>query len=146
MINSKIIAVIFILCCSPAFADQTIFQCQTTNNKVVQVQLRGNNVSYTFGKNLLKPELSFSAPKNEVQLFQSEDGRPQIGNSLGLNNGNIQYEVASSTVVATGYTEVNITVYQDGEVLTKIDCNKKKNIINKLSDISPIGFKEDSLP
>lgn len=143
MIKYKILAIFLLISCSSVFAEQTIFQCETKNSKTVQVKLKGNNVSYTFGKNLSNPELSFSVPKNEVELYQIQVGRPQLGDSIDLTNGNIKYSLSNSTVVTTGYTEVNITVYQDMDVLSKIECNKKKPIIDKLSEISPKGFKDN---
>lgn len=67
----KIYILLALLSINPALADDIIvFQCKTTNNKIVSVRLNHDKIYCRFGKLKAIPELSFSTPKNKASTYQ----------------------------------------------------------------------------
>jgi len=119
------------------WADTTIFQCETTNKKNVLVQMNKNRVSYKFGRNLSKPEIAFSVPKNEASTYQWPGGG-SIYYDVDVPNGETVYTVYSSIDrMSREYdSESGIVVTQNGKELARILCNNNlKRYKNNLEDV-----------
>ena len=82
---------------TPAFA-KTLFECTTTNGKVLKLTENGDTLTYRFGKKA-KPELTFSVSKDEAiytpwngiySVFRSADkhtSKVESGVKVSLQNG-----------------------------------------------------------
>ena len=117
----------------------TIFQCKTTNNKIVSVKLINNVVSYKFGKNLNNPELAFSVPKKMTSTYQWSGTGSSIYYDVEVPNGKTIYTVYSSLDRMTEEhpTESGVTVTNKNQQIATILCDENKEpYINNLVDVN----------
>lgn len=121
------------------FAQQTIiFECKTTNNKIVSIKQNENTVSYQFGRNLSYPELSFSIPKNSSSTFQWAGVEREIYYDVDVPNGNTVYTAYSSIdrMSDDHQTESGITVSINNRQIAKILCDQnKKPYVNNMEGV-----------
>lgn len=132
-----ILCTLSLLLSAGAWADTIIFQCETTNKKTVLVQMNKNRVSYKFGRNLSKPEIAFSIPKNEASTYQWPGGG-SIYYDVDIPNGETIYTVYSSIDrMSKDYdSESGIVVTQNNKELARILCNNNlKRYKNNLEDV-----------
>ncbi len=50
---------------------ETLFYCKTVKGKQVRIQQNGNSITYTFGQDLDKPELSLKKARNTIDMIQT---------------------------------------------------------------------------
>lgn len=114
------------LFCAPALAETTtVFQCKTTNNKIVSVTINHENIYYRFGKPKVAPELSFSVPKDKASTFQWKGWGNSISYSVNIPNGDITYTVYSSIdkLAEEQKAEAGIMVQNKDKLLARILCH-----------------------
>lgn len=117
---------LLLLCSTPALADNTtVFQCKTTNNKIVYVKLDHEKLYYRFRKLKATPELSFSIPKNKASTFQWKGWGNAISYTVNIPHGNITYTVYSSVNKLTEEQEVEagIMVQNKDNLIARILCH-----------------------
>lgn len=123
-----IIASVLSLVSFGAFANtEIIFECKTTNNKIVSVQKNKNTVFYKFGKSLKSPELSFSIPKHLASTFQWNGVGSSIYYDVDVPNGNTIYTVYSSIDrMSSSHDSQSGIIVSDskGKQLANILCNQ----------------------
>jgi len=109
-----------------------IFSCTTKKNKYVEVCDRDANVSYTFGKIGLKPEISLSIPRN-VATTEQWNGMGAISYSVNIPNGNTVYSVfwsAERNPDAVQPVSAGIYVLINGSSVATVMCNPDTAIQN----------------
>lgn len=119
---------------APVYAE-TIFQCTTTNNKVIKVVDVDKTIQYSFGKSLKTPEIALSIPRNKVTTYQWAGIGRDENYSIQIPNGKIVYDVFRSFDRSTRKNSAGINVMQDNEQLATVSCDMRKPIINKLEGI-----------
>ena len=87
-----IIGLTFAACSHSLFAacpnqNKTVFNCTTTNNKVIQVCDAGNTISYSFGKANATPELAIAVPRIKVTTYQWEGFGRYENYAINIPNG-----------------------------------------------------------
>ncbi len=122
----------------------TIFSCTLQNGKKVSVT--GDDVgglTYRYGKNLSRPELSFSVPVfDSYHSFSNHVGGADIS-ALGLPRGNYLY------VVGHGYSEDGeefgyLSAYQNNRQIADHTC--KGNITEDLHTVFGAAQDGSHLP
>lgn len=120
-------------CSSPS---KTIFQCTTTNNKVIQVCDAGKNITYSFGKQNQTPELSVAVARNKVKTYQWEGIGRYENYSVNIPNGNNFYRVFHSLDKINQSTSSGVEVSKNGDLLATVECSNSKKIINNLEGVN----------
>ncbi|CAI3932668.1 hypothetical protein [Commensalibacter papalotli (ex Botero et al. 2024)] len=119
-----LIATLFI---SPALAkNTTIFECTTTNRKIVTVTMDHNKIYYKFGKQQSTPELSFSIPKSKASTYQWMGAGRSIYYTVNVPNGHITYTLYSSMdrLTKDHKTESGIIVQKANKEIARILCDE----------------------
>ncbi len=120
---------------------QTIFHCNTKNNKQIFLgfEPNTNTVTYAFGKDLNHPEMMLQRNIQQVRgesHYSSAEGATI--NVVDIPNGNALYSVQELYTQNT--TEVGVEVTQKGKRITFVSCkNNKPNISNLESFASELS-------
>ncbi|WP_347454065.1 hypothetical protein [Acinetobacter thermotolerans] len=115
---------------------KTIFQCTTTNNKVIQVCDTGKNINYSFGKVSQAPELAVSVLRNKVKTYQWEGIGRYENYSVNIPNGNYFYRVFSSIDKISQSHSAGVEISKNDDLIATVDCAPSKKIINNLIGVN----------
>ncbi len=135
----KKISLLLALCCaSPALyatcnsIKNTIFQCTTDNNKVIQLCDHNKTIQYSFGKAKQTPELSIAINRSQARTWQWQGfGRAETY-SVTVPNGKTLYRVFSSFDKLEQRLYAGVEVQKNQQLLATVYCNQNKTIINHL--------------
>ncbi len=100
----------------------TVFYCKTTKGKQIKVNKDKSTVTYSFGKNLSKPEIILKKKLSEVEIGRSpyKDGSVL---QITIPNNGFLYTITS------GHTGVGkfsyLTVSKNGKELAELECQEK---------------------
>lgn len=111
---------------------QTIFQCITTNNKVIQVCDVGRNITYSFGKKDQTPELAIAINKDKVTTYQWEGIGRYENYSVNIPNGSNLYRVFHSIDKISQSSSAGVEVSNKDNLLATVNCSPSRKIINNL--------------
>lgn len=126
-IMKKIYCLVVILSISHASAKTTtIFECKTTNHKIVSVTMDHNKIYYNFGKQQSTPELFFSIPKSKASTYQWMGAGRSIYYTVNVPNGHITYTLYSSMdrLTEDHKTESGIIVQKANKEIARILCDE----------------------
>lgn len=121
--------IILIICLAPMLVNaELLFYCKTTTGKSVRVEQKNSQISYTFGRNLAKPELDLTKHANDVSM--THEGYSGGGASvIAIPNGAYTYELRSGirrVSFENGYAKTedfgSITVLKSNDRVAEIDC------------------------
>jgi len=115
---------------------QTIFQCTTTNKKVIQVCDAGKNITYSFGKQNQAPELAVSVLRNKVKTYQWEGIGRYENYSVNIPNGNYFYRVFSSIDKINQSASAGVEISKNDDLVATVECAPSKKIINNLIGVN----------
>lgn len=115
---------------------KTIFQCTTTNNKVIRVCDAGKNITYSFGKQNQAPELAVAVLRNKVKTYQWEGIGRYENYSVNIPNGSHFYRVFSSIDKINQSTSAGVEISKNGDLIATVECNPSKKIINNLIGVN----------
>ncbi len=137
----KMIMVLAIVCSHSVFAacpskSKTVFNCTTTNNKVIQVCDSGNTIHYSFGKVNTTPELAISIPRNKVTTYQWEGIGRYENYAINIQNGKTIYRVNESLDKMTHQRIAGVEVSSNEKLLATVECAANKKVISKLQGIN----------
>lgn len=139
MMNKLIIAVA-VVCSNSVFAacpsqSKTVFNCTTTNNKVIQVCDAGNTISYSFGKANATPELAITVPRNKVTTYQWEGFGRYENYAINIPNGKTIYRVNDSLDKMSQQYTAGVEVSNNDKLLATVECAANKKITSKIQGI-----------
>lgn len=108
---------------SPSFADttsaHTLFYCKTTKGKQIKVEKTKSYFSYSFGRDLKKPEIVLRKKPDEAYVYC---GAYKDGNVLTIEIPNGQY----SYIINSGHTGKGkfsyLTVSKNGNEIAELVC------------------------
>lgn len=127
--NMKVnLAILALFISTPLFADTTLFQCTTANDKELLVTMNSSSVSYKFGYTLTNPELSFTLPNTKVNYGVSNKPSNQYSvYSLDMPNGDTTYRIYSKYSEYSRQLDIDsgISVIKNGKELAHIPCMNK---------------------
>jgi hypothetical protein len=110
---------------------KTLFACNTTKGKRVEVCDAGKTISYSFGKRGAKPEIALTLPREQVTTYQWLGIGSTMSYSIDIPNGDIIYTVYESLDRVPGYPIIKrgVYVFSKGKLLmnTNIKCLKQTN-------------------
>ena len=137
---NKLIIVVAVICSHSAFAacpsqSKTVFNCTTTNNKVIQVCDAGNTISYSFGKANDTPELAITVPRNKVTTYQWEGFGRYENYAINIPNGKTIYRVNDSLDKMSQQYTAGVEVSNNDKLLATVECAANKKIISKIQGI-----------
>lgn len=115
---------------------QTIFQCTTTNNKIIQVCDAGKTINYSFGKPSQTPELAVSVLRNKVKTYQWEGIGRYENYSVNIPNGNYFYRVFSSIDKINQSASAGVEISKNDDLIATVECAPSKKIINNLIGVN----------
>jgi hypothetical protein len=72
---------------------KTLFACNTTKGKRIEVCDAGKTISYSFGKRGAKPEIALTLLREQVTTYQWKGIGRTISYSIDIPNGDIIYSV-----------------------------------------------------
>ncbi|MGF1689364.1 hypothetical protein L4C36_22335 [Photobacterium japonica] len=102
----------------------TIFSCDTSNNKKIEVQDLNHHIEYRFGRNLESPELTLSVIRDQASTWQWQGVGRHMNYSVTMPNGNTNYTVFFS--VDRGSDEYPVTsgviIEVNNKVIATVDC------------------------
>lgn len=127
----KVFITLMIFALSPTVSAKTIFHCATASGKQIALDYNDSRdvVTYTFGKNLNKPEINLQRTTSQVDVehFRYLD-------SVKLNNGAYSYDIYAGYSADAPHKEfAGVTVFKDSKVLVEIPCKGK--VLNHLSEL-----------
>ena len=114
---------------------KTVFNCTTTNNKVIQVCDAGNTISYSFGKANATPELAIAVPRNKVTTYQWEGFGRYENYAINIPNGKTIYRVNDSLDKMTQQYTAGIEVSNNDKLLAIVECAANKKVTSKIQGI-----------
>ena len=120
---------------TPAFAE-TIFECTTTNGKVLKLTENTDTVGYSFGK-ANRPELAFETPIADAVYRPYGGVGRQMETSVEVKNKDTTYTITTITDKKTGKNQSGVMVTTDTHKHSKpIWCNPKKVRVNLLKTMT----------
>ena len=114
---------------------KTVFNCTTTNNKVIQVCDAGNTISYSFGKANATPELAIAVPRNKVTTYQWEGFGRYENYAINIPNGKTIYRVNDSLDKMSQQYTAGVEVSNNDKLLTTVEFAANKKITSKIQGI-----------
>ena len=137
---NKLIIVVAVICSHSLFAacpsqSKTVFNCTTTNNKVIQVCDAGNMISYSFGKANATPELAITVPRNKVTTYQWQGIGRYENYAINIPNGKTIYRVNDSLDKMTQQYTAGIEVSNNDKLLAIVECAANKKVTSKIQGI-----------
>ena len=114
---------------------KTVFNCTTTNNKVIQVCDAGNMISYSFGKANATPELAIAVPRNKVTTYQWEGFGRYENYAINIPNGKTIYRVNDSLDKMSQQYTAGVEVSNNDKLLATVECAANKKITSKIQGI-----------
>ena len=137
---NKLIIVVAVICSHSAFAacpaqSKTVFNCTTTNNKVIQVCDAGNTISYSFGKANATPELAITVPRDKVTTYQWEGFGRYENYAINIPNGKTIYRVNDSLDKMSQEYTAGVEVSNNDKLLATVECAANKKITSKIQGI-----------
>jgi predicted helicase len=137
---NKLIIVVAVICSHSAFAacqgqSKTVFNCTTTNNKVIQVCDAGNMISYSFGKANATPELAITVPRNKVTTYQWQGIGRYENYAINIPNGKTIYRVNDSLDKMSQQYTAGVEVSNNDKLLATVECAANKKITSKIQGI-----------
>lgn len=115
---------------------QTIFQCTTTNNKIVQVCDAGKTINYSFGKPNQTPELAVSVLRNKVTTHQWEGIGRYENYSINIPNGNYFYRVFSSIDKINQSHSAGVEISKNDNLIATVNCAPSKKFTSNLIGVN----------
>lgn len=115
----------------------TIFSCTTTNGKQVEICDLGATIRYRFGKNLAKPELALTIPRNQASTSQWEGIGRYMSYTVTIPNGPISYTASwgMDRLSEEHQVESSILVEKGGALLATLPC-VEKTVVSTMEGIS----------
>lgn len=113
----------------------TLFQCTTTNNKIINLIENKRVISYSFGKQG-NPELSIAVPKSKASTYQWSGIGRYINYAVNVPNGNVNYRVFSGFDKIDQTTESGVEVSKNGETIATVYCAPAKKITNNMEGVN----------
>ncbi|WP_084978289.1 hypothetical protein [Plesiomonas shigelloides] len=102
---------------------QTIFYCETQNNKKVEVQIVADLVQYRFGTKLYKPEIELLVASKDASTFQWLGVGMNEYYDVTIPSGDVFYKVFTSQERRPeGKSEAGISVWSKDKLIAKIYC------------------------
>jgi predicted helicase len=137
---NKLIIVVAVICSHSLFAacpsqSKTVFNCTTTNNKVIQVCDAGNMISYSFGKANATPELAITVPRNKVTTYQWQGIGRYENYAINIPNGKTIYRVNDSLDKMSQQYTAGVEVSNNDKLLATVECAANKKITSKIQGI-----------
>ena len=114
---------------------KTVFECTTTQKKIVQVCDAGTTLSYKFGKSLAKPELQLKVARQKATTYQWNGIGPTESYTVNIPNGNTTYSVFSILDKNNFKSTSGISVYQNKKEIATLYCDAQYLVIEDLFDI-----------
>ncbi|MEK5761469.1 hypothetical protein [Acinetobacter junii] len=114
---------------------KTVFNCTTTNNKVIQVCDVDNIISYSFGKANATPELAITVPRNKVTTYQWEGFGRYENYAINIPNGKTIYRVNDSLDKMSQQYTAGVEVSNNDKLLATVECAANKKITSKIQGI-----------
>ena len=114
---------------------KTVFNCTTTNNKVIQVCDAGNTISYSFGKANATPELAITVPRNKVTTYQWQGIGRYENYAINIPNGKTIYRVNDSIDKIEQKYTAGVDVNSNDKLLATLECAANKKITSKIQGI-----------
>ncbi|MDH1857867.1 hypothetical protein N5D44_05855 [Acinetobacter junii] len=114
---------------------KTVFNCTTTNNKVIQVCDVDNIISYSFGKANATPELAITVPRNKVTTYQWEGFVRYENYAINIPNGKTIYRVNDSLDKMSQQYTAGVEVSNNDKLLATVECAANKKITSKIQGI-----------
>ncbi|WP_042893354.1 hypothetical protein [Acinetobacter junii] len=114
---------------------KTVFNCTTTNNKVIQVCDAGNTISYSFGKANATPELAITVPRDKVTTYQWEGFGRYENYAINIPNGKTIYRVNESLDKMSQQYTAGVEVSNNDKLLATVECAANKKITSKIQGI-----------
>lgn len=100
----------------------TVFYCKTTKGKQIKVNKDKSTVTYSFGKNLSKPEIVLKKKLSEIEIDRSPYKDGSVMQIVIPNNGFLY-------IITSGYTSIGkfsyLTVSKNGKDLAELECQDK---------------------
>lgn len=109
---------------------QTIFECTTTNGKVIKLSENADEVNYSFGKPN-RPELVFSSDIVSTVYRPYQGVGRYMNYAVQVQNNDAMYEVFTSADKQSDRTKAGVLVITDKKE-TEILCHPNKIRINRL--------------
>ena len=102
----------------------TIFSCETANNKKIEVKDLGSHIEYRFGRHLENPELVLSVLREQASTWQWNGVGREMGYSVTIPNGKINYIVFVSMERFTEEhsTSSGVIIEDNQQLVTTVDC------------------------
>ena len=114
---------------------KTVFNCTTTNNKVIQVCDAGNMISYSFGKANATPELAIAVSRDKVTTYQWEGFGRYENYAINIPNGKTIYRVNDSLDKMSQQYTAGVEVSNNDKLLATVECAANKKITSKIQGI-----------
>lgn len=114
---------------------KTLFNCTTTNNKVIQVCDAGNTISYSFGKANATPELAIAVSRDKVTTYQWEGFGRYENYAINIPNGKTIYRVNDSLDKMSQQYTAGVEVSNNDKLLATVECAANKKITSKIQGI-----------
>ena len=102
----------------------TIFSCETANNKKIEVKDLGNHIEYRFGLHLKKPELVISVLREQASTWQWNGVGREMSYSVTIPNGEVNYIVFASMERFTEEhsTSSGVIIEENQQLVTTVYC------------------------
>jgi len=117
------------------YAQEMIFECLTSNNKVISIYQDGDDITYKFGKTNSKPDIMIKRKLQKLNIKQETPVGSGLDSSIEFKNGTYSYTINESLnrVSEDHESTAWLDVKKNGNVINLIDCNVNNG---SLSDIN----------
>lgn len=139
----KLFALALLLTTFGAYADcsqgkSTIFKCDTSKGKQIQVCGDAKSIEYSFGKLSEKPEIVLSVARSKVTTRQWDGMTSSEWYEIYIPNGNTVYSVYEAIHKTGGKTpsyESGVSVIVDGKSVATVKCAPNSKVVSEIQGI-----------
>lgn len=115
---------------------KVLFSCLTEKGKQIEVCDTGKNISYSFGRPHVKPEIVVSVARDQASTSQWNGVGRYLSYAVDIPNGETVYNVFFSTDRLSNEhsIEAGVNVMIKNNLATTVNCSGK-NITNNLQGV-----------
>lgn len=116
---------------------KTLFSCLTVKGKQIEVCDAGKNISYSFGRPHVKPEIVVNVLREQASTSQWDGVGRYLSYAVDIPNGETVYNVffATDRLSNEHSIEAGVNVLTKNNLVATVNCSGK-NITNNLEGVA----------
>ena len=114
-----------------------LFSCPTEKGKEIEVCDSGKNISYSFGRSHVKPEIVVNVLRDQASTSQWDGVGRYLSYAVDIPNGDAVYNVffAADRLSNEHSIDAGVNVMMKNKLVTTVKCSGK-NITNNLEGLN----------